>query len=194
MEISITPSIIIEYLYCPRFIYFMKVLDIDQNEESRFKVQKGREIHKYKALTNKDYLRKKINVIKKETEQELYSRKYSLHGKVDEILFFENNEAAPLDYKYAEYKDKVFGTYRIQSTAYGLLIKENYGVNVNKGFLVYTRSKNKLIEIEINEKEYDEVKEHINNILEIIDTNFFPKKTRVSSRCMDCCYKNICIH
>ena len=41
-KLSITPSIVIEYLYCPRFIYFMKILNISQNEDRRFKVTKGR--------------------------------------------------------------------------------------------------------------------------------------------------------
>jgi hypothetical protein len=41
----ITPSEIIEFLYCKRFIYFMKCLGIRQYEEKRYKVQKGREIH-----------------------------------------------------------------------------------------------------------------------------------------------------
>ena len=49
-KLSITPSIVIEYLYCPRFIYFMKILNISQNEDRRFKVTKGREVHKFKEI------------------------------------------------------------------------------------------------------------------------------------------------
>ncbi len=78
---SITPSIVIEYLYCPRFIYFMKVLNIAQNEESRYKVTKGREVHRYKELTNIDYLRKQIKVTEKLREQDLYSDRYNIHEK-----------------------------------------------------------------------------------------------------------------
>ena len=63
IKTSITPSLVIEYLYCPRFIYFMKVLEISQNEGSRYKVQKGRDIHTYKSLTNIEYKRKKIGVV-----------------------------------------------------------------------------------------------------------------------------------
>ena len=35
----ITPSDIIEFLYCKRFIYYMKCLGIEQYEEKRYKVQ-----------------------------------------------------------------------------------------------------------------------------------------------------------
>jgi len=171
----------------------MKVLNIPQNEHSRFKVNKGREIHKYRSLTNKDYLRKKLNVVKKESEQELYSKKYALHGKIDEILFLESGEAAILDYKYAEYKDKIYKTHIMQSICYALLVQENYDVDVNKGYIVYTRSQNKIVDIIYEEKQITELKEIIEDILKIIKNSFFPKKTRVSSRCIDCCYSNICV-
>ena len=192
IKLSITPSIVIEYLYCPRFIYFMKVLNIPQNEETRFKVQEGREVHKYKSLTNQDYLRKKIGVIKKESEQELYSEKYSIHGKVDEILFLDNGTAIPLDYKYAEYKDKIFSTYRNQIIMYSMMIEDIYNVKSNKGYIVYTRSKNHIEEIEIKLEEKEEITEIIENILEIINKGIFPNATKSKSKCEDCCYRNIC--
>ena len=62
-SIFVTPSEVIEYLYCPRFIYFMDVLKIPQHEHKRFLVNKGREIHKLKLVRNKDYIRKKIGAI-----------------------------------------------------------------------------------------------------------------------------------
>ena len=49
----------IEFLYCKRFIYYMKCLGIKQYEDKRYKVEKGRELHRKKENENKDYLRKK---------------------------------------------------------------------------------------------------------------------------------------
>lgn len=192
IRVSITPSIVIEYLYCPRFIYFMKVLNIPQNEESRYKVQEGREVHKYKSLTNQDYLRKKIGVIKKEIEQEIYSEKYSIHGKIDEILFLDDGSAIPLDYKFAEFKEKIFSTYRTQIIMYAMMIEDVYKVESNKGYIVYTRSKNHIEEIEIKTKEKEEIQEIIKNILDIINKGIFPSGTKAKSKCEDCCYRNIC--
>ena len=51
--VYITPSEVIEYLYCPRFIYFMNCLSIPQHEEQRYKVLMGREIHEKKSKINK---------------------------------------------------------------------------------------------------------------------------------------------
>ncbi|MBN1798029.1 MAG: CRISPR-associated protein Cas4 [Spirochaetales bacterium] len=193
VKLSITPSTVLEYLYCPRFIYFMEVLDIPQNEETRYKVMEGRNVHKIKALSNAEYKRKKINVIKKEINQEMYSNTYNIHGIVDEILFISDGTAAPLDYKFAQFKDKIFKTYRIQSAMYALMIKDNYGVQVNKGYLVYTRSKNHVEELIFTDDDFNSVKEIVQNIIDIVTKNIFPKRTRVRIRCSDCCYRNICI-
>ena len=52
VEISITISEVMEYLFCPRFIYFMNCLNIPQYEEKRYKVIMGREIHHEKKFIN----------------------------------------------------------------------------------------------------------------------------------------------
>jgi len=116
--ISITPSELMEYLYCPRFIYFMSYLKISQYEKNRFKVLMGRNIHKIKSQINKDYLRKKIGVKDKLLEQKMYSNHYRIHGIVDEVLFLNDGTAAPLDYKFAEYKEMTFLTHKYQAVMY----------------------------------------------------------------------------
>ncbi len=189
----ITPSLILEYLYCPRFIYFMEVLKINQNEEKRFKVVKGREIHKIRSLTNVDYKRKKIGVKKKLNEVDIIDSELQLNGKVDEILFLKDGTAAPLDYKFAEYKGKVFKTYKLQSVIYGLLISRQYGVDVKSGYLVFTRLKNHIVKLDFKEKDFAKVKQIVDKIIAIINNGYYPSGTGFKSRCNDCQYRNICV-
>ncbi|MEX1211964.1 MAG: CRISPR-associated protein Cas4 [Balneolaceae bacterium] len=189
--ISITPSEIIQYLYCPRFVYFEKVLAIPQFEEKSYKAMRGRYLHERKTRLNKSYLRKKLGVVDKHQEQYLTNDK--LRGQVDEVLELDDQTMAPLDYKFAQYKDKVFSTYRTQIACYAWLIEDNFNRPVNRGFLVYTRSKNRVIEIEIGEDQKQRVKELAKEIIDIIVNNRFPKATRYKKRCMDCTYRNICI-
>lgn len=191
--IIITPSEIIEYLYCPRFTYFMFVLDIQQHEEKRYKVQVGREIHEEKTQINKDYLRKKIGVTAKEQEVYLSSDVIHLKGIVDEVLTLENGAMAPLDYKFAEYSEHMFSTHKYQSLCYSLLIEANYGLPVDRGFIVYTRSNNKLVEIEFKDEDREKLKKIIREMVLIIQKGFFPKKTKSTARCGDCTYRNICV-
>ncbi len=190
--ISITPSEVIEYIYCPRFIYYMNCLCIPQHEEQRYKVQKGREIHEIKGKVNKDYLRKKLGCIKKESSVYLASSRYHLRGIVDEVLFLNDGTLAPIDYKFAEYNERLYQTYKIQSVLYGLLIKENFQSEVNRGYICYVRSRNLIKELTISPNDFNNAIEIVDDILRIIQTGFYPKKTKNKSKCIDCCYKNIC--
>ncbi|ADQ14918.1 CRISPR-associated protein Cas4 [Halanaerobium hydrogeniformans] len=192
-EISLTPSVVMEYLYCPRFIYYMLYLKISQHEGRRYKVQRGKSSHQKKSKINKSYLRKKIGVEKKIINEKLYSEKYNIHGIVDEILFLNDGTAASLDYKFAKYKKRTFLTHKYQAAMYSLLIRDNYNIQVNKAFIIYIRSKNKLIEIDIGEDVYSELQTIFNEIIDIIKKGYFPKRTNYKSRCRDCTYRNICI-
>jgi len=190
-EYSLTASHLLEHLFCPRYTYFEYVLDIPQFEEKRFKVEVGREIHKKIRRMNPDYFRKKIGVKEKKSDVYLAGRQ-GIRGIVDEIMFLEDGTAAPLDYKYAEYKDKTFKTYRTQLIFYAQLIKNNFNVPVNRGYIVYTRSKNKLVEVPIQGKDFIELEKIIDEIVVIIQKCRYPKPTKYKRRCPDCCYRNLC--
>jgi len=189
---SITASDILEYLFCPRFIYFENYLDIPQHEEKRFKVQKGRTIHEDKIQFNPQYLRKKLGCVERKKSVYLSSATKGIRGIVDEILFMNDGTAAPLDYKYAEYKDVTFKNHKYQLTLYSQLIRERFEVPVNRGFIVYTRSRNKLIEVLITEKMYAELDKIIIGLRDIIQKGLYPKPSKYRARCADCCYRNIC--
>ncbi|HPR60625.1 MAG TPA: CRISPR-associated protein Cas4 [Prolixibacteraceae bacterium] len=188
---SLTPSHIIEYLYCPRFTYFEYVLAIPQYEERHYKVERGRQVHDLKSEQNKNYLRKRIGVVNKYSEQ--YLTNGYLRGKIDEVLEIQDGTMAPLDYKFAKFEGRIYETYKTQLQCYAVLIEANFHKRVEKGFLVYTRSANKLIEVEILESDKAEVIEISKSIIQIIETNYFPKATKYKQRCLGCTYRNICI-
>ena len=116
----ITPSEVIEHIYCPRFTYYMNVLNIPQFEDRRFKVLKGREVHKRRETENRFYLRKKIGVVDRDLNVYLASPSLGVRGVVDEVLTLEDGSLAPLDYKYSPYREHAFKTHRIQIILYGL--------------------------------------------------------------------------
>jgi CRISPR-associated exonuclease Cas4 len=113
---TLTPSHIIEYLYCPRFTYFEYVLAIPQYEERHYKVMRGREVHNEKLEQNKEYLRRRIGAVERYNDQ--YLTNDLLRGKIDEVLKLEDGAVAPLDYKFALYEDKIYETYKTQLFCY----------------------------------------------------------------------------
>lgn len=192
--VYITPSEIIEYLYCPRFIYFMNCLEIEQHEEQRYKVLKGRKIHEERRVTNIDYLRKTLGCIGKELDVYMSSNNYHLRGKVDEVLHLADGTLAPLDYKYAEYRDTTYRTHKYQSALYAILIKETYHKEVVRGFICYVRSGNKIKEIYYRENDFVKAQGVVSEMLKIMQTGYFPRGTNYRVKCVDCCYRNICCY
>ncbi len=192
-EVFITVSDVMEYLFCPRFIYFMYCLGIPQHEEKRYKVLKGRALHEAREKMNKSYMRKKLQCVRKDVAVYLVSRKYHVKGEVDEILFLADGTAAPLDYKFAEFKDRVYRTHRYQSALYGLMIADNYGVAVKRGFVCYTRSNHVVKEVKLSARDFERARVMVNAVLGIIQKGFYPEETKYKARCVDCTYRNICV-
>ena len=98
----------------------------------------------------------------------------------------------PLDYKFAEYKDRVFANHRFQLAFYGRLIQENLNKEVHLGYIVYTRSRNKLVEVELAPELYTRLDGVIQDFLEVVQKGKYPPPTRSKARCADCCYGNLC--
>ncbi len=188
---SVTASDVLEYLFCPRFTYFEIYLKIPEHQEKRFKVQKGRTIHEEKMDQNPDYLRKKLGCVERKKSVYLSSPR-GIRGIIDEILFLNDGTAAPLDFKYAEYKDFTFKNHQFQLTLYGRLIQDNFNVPVQRGFIIYTRSRNKLVEVRITDKMYSDLNEIIKELMNVVQKGVYPRPTKYKARCADCCYRNIC--
>jgi CRISPR-associated exonuclease Cas4 len=184
---------VLEHLYCPRFTYFEYVLAVPERQERRLLVQKGRQSHEERKRINPNYLRKKLGVVQRQFDVPLASTRLGLRGSVDEVLTMDDGSMAPFDYKYAEYRDRVYHNLKVQSVLYGLLIRETFQRPVHRGFLCYLRSKHKIVPIEFTDADFAEAEALLREILEIIQTGRFPKATSWKSRCRDCCYRNICI-
>ncbi len=189
----LTPSEVIEHVYCPRFTWFMNVQHIAQQEDKRFKVLKGREVHSRKETENKKYLRRKIGVVKKESEVYLASPKVRVRGVVDEVLWLSDGSMAPLDYKFTEQRQQAFKTHRVQVLLYAMLIRATYPAEVHRAFVAYIRGGHKLLEVEVTEKAVAEVTALLDEMFDIIRTGRLPKRTSHRVRCRDCCYRNICV-
>jgi CRISPR-associated exonuclease Cas4 len=189
----LTPSEVLEHVFCPRFTWFMNVQHIDQHEDKRFKVLKGREVHHRRATENRDYLRRKIGAVKREIEVYLASPALRLRGIVDEVLWLKDGTMAPLDYKFTESREAAFKTHETQLVLYAMLIQEIYGQPVERGFVAYVRSGSKLLEVPVTPEAVARTKSLIDQIFDIVQTGKIPRRTPSRLRCEDCCYKNICV-
>jgi len=187
----VSPSLLMEYWYCPRFIYYMEVLKIRQYEEKRLKVLLGREIHEKKSL-QPEYLRKKLGVIKQEKDVYLSVPELGICGILDEILFFEDGTVSLLDYKFAYNKHK-FKTQFLQNVLYAMLIENNYQTEVEGCYIVYTRDKSDPVRYPITKRDKEKVLETIRQVTRIIREGYYPPATVNRKKCGDCTYRKICV-
>jgi CRISPR-associated exonuclease Cas4 len=74
-----------------------------------------------------------------------------------------------------------------------VLIEGNFQKKVEKGYLVYTRSANKLVEVPIDEKAKSEIRQVCKEVNDVIEKNLFPGATKYKQRCLGCTYRNICV-
>jgi CRISPR-associated exonuclease Cas4 len=183
----------LEHLYCPRFTYFEYVLGIGEHQERRTLVQKGRQVHLERRKINATYLRKKLGVVRRQFDVPLASVALGVRGVVDEVFTLADGSMAPFDYKFAGEPAGVYHNQQVQSTLYGLLIRETFGVPVRRGFVCYTRSNHKVVELPFSEEDFAEATRIVQEVLAIIRTGVFPRATSWKARCRDCCYRNICI-
>lgn len=188
----VTASDLLEYTFCPRFIYFECVARIPERQEKRLKVQIGREVHHQRSSRNRKYLRKRVGAVAKTIQAYLVSERLGAAGAVDEVLELSDGSLAPLDYKFAEWKGRVWRTHLMQLGFYALLIEEAYAKPVSKGFVVYVRSNNRVEEVAIDSPLREEVESAIREIRKIVQLGWFPKPTRHRRACADCCYRTVC--
>lgn len=191
--VFITVSHVLEYLYCPRFTYYEYVLAIPERQELRALVQKGRQVHNERERINAHYLRKKLGVVERQIHVEMTSRVLRVRGIVDEVLSLDDGSLAPFDYKFAEDPGRVYLNLAMQSALYGLLIRETFDKPVTRGFLCYTRSHYRVVEIPLGDDEWTQARQAVEDVFAVIQTGVFPPATRWKARCGDCCYRNICI-
>jgi CRISPR-associated exonuclease Cas4 len=166
---------------------------VPERQERRWKVQRGREVHLERSKVNKSYLRKKLGVTARQFDVPLVSLSRSIRGIADEVLSFQDGTMGPFDYKFAKAPKKPYRNQVIQSVLYGMMIQEAFGCEVNRGYICYTRDNHKVVEISITDQLKNQALKAVSEIVDTIQKGLLPKATKYPSRCIDCCYRNICI-
>jgi CRISPR-associated exonuclease Cas4 len=191
-DVLLKPTDLLEHAFCGRFTYFEHYLKLPEFQERRPKVQRGRELHRARESTNRAYHRKRLGVVEKYIDLELVSQRLQLRGRVDEVLLLSDGTAAPLDYKFARWPGQVYRTLRLQSAVYALLVAERFRRPVQRGYVVYTRSNNRIEPVEFTVEDFRQVGKLVAEILVVVRRGHLPKRA-AATRCADCCYRSICV-
>ncbi len=166
---------------------------VPERQERRWKVQRGREVHSERAKVNQSYLRKKLHVVGRQFDVPLSSDGLRVRGIADEVLTFEDGSMGPFDYKFAKAPKTPYRNQVMQCVLYGMLIEEIFLKPVCRGYLCYTRSNHQVVEVAIDQRLRARALKAVADVIEVIQRGHLPLATGCKARCVDCCYRNICI-
>ena len=192
---------VIDYIYCPRIIYYEKTLKISESKMEVFKEEEKKRL-KEKGMINRRWVWDRLKLRKqsinnleqwtnKEFSRELYSKKYHFHGKIDEILYLEEGTIIPLYYHNSKYTAREDEQYKNLMTLFFMLIEENYETECQKGYMLFLKDSS-LKKIECTDRDFENIKQYIAKTLELIETEKYPLETEGGTKCRDCYYKKIC--
>lgn len=192
---------VIDYIYCPRIIYYEKTLKISESKMEAFKEEEKKRLEE-KGMRNRRWVWDRLKLRKqsinnleqwtnKEFNKELYSQKYHFHGKLDEILYLDEGTIVPLYYHNSKYTAREDEQYKNLMTLFSMLIEENYQIECQKGYILFLNDSS-LKKIECTTKDFENIKQYIAKTLELIETEKYPLEVEGGTKCRDCYYKKIC--
>ena len=176
-----------QYMYCPRVFYYQVCLP--HIRPLTYKMEAGMEAH---AEEPKRALRRSFTPYGAEEGRRYFdvviqSATLALSGVIDEVVEV-GEEVIPIDYKLAK---KAGYHYKIQLTAYALLLEEERGAQVERGFL-YLIPLRQAVEIPITTKLRRSVRRALREMKVIATTEHMPPATRWQQRCPDCEFRRFC--
>ena len=195
-ESSVSVTDIKHYIYCPRLVYFDKVLHANpifgsQQEDSK-------ELHEdyvEKELRRKDaiYYSPEFVGAEKLLFTSLGSGVLELQGNVDCIIKTAREEYIPVEYKnMSSDKGKACMDHKYQLVGYALLIEENFGTVVKRGFVNYI-PETLILQIEITPTMKSHVKRVLGHIKRIIKGEELPPIRVAKHKCQGGCgHKQTC--
>ncbi len=184
------------YVYCPRLVYFDRVLHAQpvfgsQQEESQ-------ELHMeyvHKELRRKDavYYSPEFVGAEKFLFVPLVSKGLQLQGVVDCIIKTVKGEYIPVEYKNMNSDGgKVYMDHKYQLVAYALLVEENFGTVVRRGFVNYIPEQ-LILKFEITPTMKSYVKRVVGHIKRIIREERLPPIRVAQNKCQGGCgHKQTC--
>ncbi len=191
MRDKITAADLMNYEYCPRIVYFTRVLKLPQTKSAKQK--KGLEKDfSFKKDTNRNKI-----VNKKNTNEPKLKKKYGISLETEEfatkvdclMINEEKKEAYPLQLKYAKKPNCGFyRTQKIQLLFEAMLTEKVLGYRVPYGYIKYELSGDLVkVNLENREKLFDVIKK----VKDIIKNEIYPEATRYKKRLVDNCYGGI---
>lgn len=177
-----------QYIFCPRVVYFLEVLNIPK--VSPVWVKEGENHHKKQAE-----LFKRRTLSRFHLENALFKSNINLsyedfnfYGICDGLIISDKN-IYPVEIKL--HGTKPTKAQKMQLIAYGILAEKIYEKDFNLGFILFEKNA-KTIPIEVDEKQKKELIVLVEKIIEMIKKEKLPYSDATEEKCTQCEFENYC--
>ncbi len=177
-----------QYDFCARVFFYEHCLP--QFRPRTYKMDAGLEAHEResKLETRRTLGRFGLSEGKRLFDVRLQSSKLNIHGTIDEVIVASPSEVYPVDYKLAR---QTSHHYRLQLTAYALMLEEMYETEVNLGYL-YLIPARRVEKISITTSLRAQLHNAIQEMRNIILYEHMPPATKQHRKCVSCEFRRIC--
>jgi CRISPR-associated exonuclease Cas4 len=186
---DISVSDLVQYYFCPRKVYFSKVLGLPVAQKRKMEFGKEEHIREHRRLRE----RKSIYGFEREDIETVYHKLYvedekrGLFGQIDTVLELKDGSLVPLEVKYSDFVT-VYSNWKKQLVAYALLLEKRFGKEVKKGVLYFPKQKKKVV-VDIGAEDKKFVVRDIETIRKLVKSEKMP---RGRDRCGYCEMRKFC--
>lgn len=177
-----------QWTYCPRVVYYQ--LMMPGAARSTYKMEEG--LRAQELIENLEMRRTLREYGLAEADRQfgvwLNDKNLGLTGKVD-LLLKRKETASVVDFKLTS--SEVGENHRVQLAGYALLVEAALGLPVPMSFL-YRIPDNRIFPLAIEESLRARVRQAVQNIRTMVETEELPAPTPVRARCVECEYAKYC--
>ncbi|MDD2652864.1 MAG: CRISPR-associated protein Cas4 [Sulfurimonas sp.] len=177
-----------QYLFCPRVVYFLEVLNIPKI--SPIWVKEGETHHKKQAelFKRRTLARFGLESAEFKSNVNLSHDEFDFYGICDGLIISDTH-IYPVEIKL--HGNSPTNAQKMQLIAYGILAEKKFGKIFDLGFILFEKN-GKTVPIKINEESKLEVVQKVDEIIEMIKLGRLPYSSADEAKCTQCEFENYC--
>lgn len=177
-----------QYLFCPRVVYFLEVLNAPK--VSPIWVKEGEIHHKKQAqlFKRRTLMRFGLENAEFKSNLNLSNEEFKFYGICDGLIISDTH-IYPVEIKL--HGTKPTKAQKMQLIAYGILAEKKYNKIFDLGFILFEKN-GKTIPIKVEESDKNEIVDLVDAIIEMIQIGRLPYSSANDEKCTQCEFENYC--
>lgn len=180
-----------QWVYCPRVLYY--ALCLPKIRPTTYKMEAGREAgqREEEREVRRSLRPYGLEQGRREFDLPLSSHRYGLRGKADLVIWLDTpppGEFVVVDYKLSNIAGEHF---KLQLTAYALLLEEMSGLRAKCGFLYFIPQK-RAEEVKFTQRLREKLLLTLESMHYMLHTEIMPPATPRRNKCLACEFRRFC--